>query len=120
MNQTKTSISYEASDAQVRQVLVGVAILIGGIGLTLITAAFVYRNAAKNISIQDAPALSFAHGTKDASGIGRDWHDQDKLVQEHLEDYAWVDRENGFVRIPIQRAMDLMVTETKGAEGGTP
>ena len=120
MSQTQKSISYEASDARVPRVLVGVAILVGGIGLSLMTAAFVYRSASKKLSIQDAPEMSFAHGTEDASGIVRDWREQDNLVREHLEGYAWVDREKGLVRIPIQRAMDLMVVETKGADGGKP
>jgi hypothetical protein len=120
MSQTKKSISYEASDAQVPRVLVGVAILVGGIGLSLVTAAFVYRSASKKLSIQDAPGMSFAHGTEDASGIVRDWREQDKLVREHLESYAWVDQEKRLVRIPIERAMDLMIVETKGTDGGKP
>jgi len=39
-----------------------------------------------------------------------------------LENYGWVDREKGVVRIPIDRAMDLLVQRglptLKGAEGG--
>ncbi len=31
--------------------------------------------------------------------------------------YAWLDRKNGIVRIPIERAMMLVVDETRG--GGT-
>lgn len=120
MSQTPKSASYEVSDAQVPRVLVGVAVLAAGIGLSLVMAAFVYRGASKKISIQAAPEMSFAHGKKDASGIVRDWREQDKLVREHLEGYAWVDREKGLVRIPIQRAMDLFVVETKGTDGGKP
>lgn len=36
--------------------------------------------------------------------------------QSDLNDYAWVDRNKGIVRIPIDRAMELTVRELSGQE----
>jgi hypothetical protein len=39
--------------------------------------------------------------------------------RELVSTYGWVDRENGIVRIPVDRAMDLVVTEhNAGADYG--
>ena len=37
-----------------------------------------------------------------------------------LTTYAWVDSSKGIVRIPIQRAMDLMVNEAYAKQKGQP
>jgi hypothetical protein len=34
--------------------------------------------------------------------------------REMLEGYRWVDRENGVVALPIERAMELIVEESQG------
>jgi hypothetical protein len=36
--------------------------------------------------------------------------------QEQLESYGWIDREGGVVRIPIERAMDLVLERGLAAE----
>lgn len=44
-----------------------------------------------------------------------------KLVRaqqlELLNSYGWVDREQGVVRIPIDRAMELLIAEPRGGAG---
>jgi hypothetical protein len=35
-------------------------------------------------------------------------------AQEALRDYHWIDRENGVVGIPIERATELMIEEHRG------
>ena len=44
----------------------------------------------------------------------RDWHQLHASENEILDSYTWVDRQAGIVRIPINRAMDLL------AERGLP
>ncbi len=39
----------------------------------------------------------------------RDWQIYRAQQQETLDSYAWVDQKNGVVRIPIDRAMDLLL-----------
>jgi hypothetical protein len=36
--------------------------------------------------------------------------------REQLESYGWVDKEGGVVRIPIERAMDLVIERGLAAE----
>jgi hypothetical protein len=57
--------------------------------------------------------MSFKHGPQDKSAIVGDWSKQDKMVREHLEGYAWVDRKKGLVSIPIERAMELMARDVE-------
>ncbi|HEY4248648.1 MAG TPA: hypothetical protein VGM64_17640 [Lacunisphaera sp.] len=104
--------AYETSEARVPQVLAGVGVLVGGIVFSLAVAAFVYRSGSIRPP-QEPAQMSFTHGPEDKSTIVGDWSEQDELVHEHLEGYAWVDRKNGLVRIPIERAMELMA---RGAE----
>ena len=37
--------------------------------------------------------------------------------RELVSSYGWVDRDNGIVRIPVDRAMDLVVTELNAGAG---
>jgi hypothetical protein len=50
---------------------------------------------------------------------------QRRLEEERLHQYGWVDRARGVAHIPIDEAMDLVVTENRGddarsATGGSP
>jgi hypothetical protein len=38
--------------------------------------------------------------------------------QEQMNSYGWVDEKAGVVRVPIDRAMDLVVEESAGRESG--
>jgi hypothetical protein len=47
-----------------------------------------------------------------------DWHDYQKSQMEMVNSYGWVDQKAGIVRIPIDRAMDLVLQRglpTRGA-----
>jgi mono/diheme cytochrome c family protein len=48
-------------------------------------------------------------------GIEQMWPEQDRLVQTHLAGYGWVNRAKGIVHIPIEQAMNLIVTERKSS-----
>lgn len=44
-----------------------------------------------------------------------------RATQEKLLcSYGWVDREKGIVRIPVERAMDLVIQENSQSKGKTP
>lgn len=102
--------SYEPSDANVRFVLVNVGAVALGIALSLAIAAWLYRGVDP-AARPSGPERSFRHGAVDESGIARDWRAQDAAVRGHLENYAWADRGAGIVRIPLERAMDLMARD---------
>ena len=49
--------------------------------------------------------------------VGR-YHDRE--FQQHLGTYAWLDRDSGIVRIPIDRAMQRLVEESRAPQDPTP
>ncbi len=61
-------------------------------------------------SIQSGPRLQ-VHGPEDL----RDLRAREDAI---LHDYGWIDREKGIVRIPIERAMELLVQ--KGVSHSKP
>jgi hypothetical protein len=100
---------YERTDGSPRGILFTGAGLAAGIGAVLLVSALMYR-AAPPPRFAAADTL-FQHGVRARTTIARDWAEQDRLVHEHLETYGWIDRSAGIVRIPIERAMDVLVTE---------
>lgn len=119
MNDAQQNPAYEASDARVPPVLAGIAVFFGGIVFSLVVAALVYRSGPVR-PIRDVEKMSFKHGPENESTVVRDWREQDKLVREHLESYAWADREKGLVRIPIERAMELMARDAEAPASKKP
>jgi hypothetical protein len=94
--------------------------LVAMIGLGLGVAGLVYRHHDRSEAVESTLAANgrFQNGADERTGIALAWQEQDRLVHEHLDGYGWVDRSAGVVRIPIDRAMDLMLAETKPA--GSP
>jgi hypothetical protein len=41
----------------------------------------------------------------------QDWQQQEEEARDLLNSYEWVDREQGTVRIPVERAIDLLAEE---------
>jgi len=72
----------------------------------LVNAGLVaHRALPQAISSADAPArISRVYQTAIPSPTTADALE---LARRHLAGYAWVDRANGVVRIPIERAMEL-------------
>jgi hypothetical protein len=63
-------------------------------------------------SEREGREFSFRHGPDAETDIERDWRAQTAAVKDHLENYGWVDRAGGWVRIPIERAMELSAQES--------
>lgn len=102
--------SYEQRDARMPGTLVGIALFFAGIVACLLVAAGLYGRWEGRAG-RSTPESSFRHGPEVESDIERDWRAQTAEVKDHLENYAWVDRSGGWVRIPIERAMELSVLE---------
>lgn len=101
---------YEERDVQISATLVGIAVFFAGIAVCLLVSAGLYGGWEGRRRMA-GPESSFHHGPDEVSDIERDWRAQAAAVQEHLENYGWVDRPGGWVRIPIERAMELSVRE---------
>jgi hypothetical protein len=134
--------AYEPRDVQPSGTLMGIAVFFAGIAVCLLVSAQVYRMWEKRLEEGrdgrpvrpftvmepraepgragrpslphegEAPDSSFRSGPWVETDIERDWRVQTAAVQDHLENYAWVDRPGGWVRIPIERAMELSVSES--------
>ncbi len=92
-------------------VVLSAAALVAGIAIVLATAAWVSRPT----TFEAGAEFSFTHGPRERTSIARDWIAQDAAVHEHLETYGWNDRAAGVVRIPIERAMDLVSRDAADA-----
>jgi hypothetical protein len=91
----------------------GRAIVLAGIGFTVVVAVmliwlydwfFVVRN-----DVIQTRVLSVPDPRRGELG---------ERETEELSTYGWVDEERGIVRIPIERAMDLVVEESAPGRGG--
>jgi hypothetical protein len=110
----KSGPGYETSDANPRSlVLFGLAMFVT-IGLVLLITAGVFKYFSASQSL-GAPASPFANASQIPPAPRL--QTEPKLDLEHLrarEDhllhtYEWVDSNAGIVRIPIERAMDLVL-----------
>jgi hypothetical protein len=104
---------YEPQDASPRAVLFTAGIVAGSVIVCLLACVWFYLARydplppPKPIGRQTA----FQDGSHLQTSIARDWSEQDRDVRAHLDAYGWVDRNAGVVRIPIERAIDLIATE---------
>jgi hypothetical protein len=105
---------YEKRDANVRAVFMFLMIL----SLVLVFTALLCWGMFHYFSASQAsrvPASPFAGARQLPSGPRLQVNPRDDLLrfraeQEHsLESYSWENRDNGTVRVPIERAMELLL-----------
>jgi hypothetical protein len=53
----------------------------------------------------------FQDGPQARTGVAQAWADCERDTRLHLAGYGWIDRSAGVVRIPIDRAIDLICAE---------
>jgi hypothetical protein len=103
---------YEAVDAQPRVVVATGAALACIAAVCLVTGAWVFQRGAPTRQLQSPiPAGDFRDGAYARTSIEQSWADLDRQSRSHAAGYAWVDRGAGIVRIPIERAIDLVCSE---------
>ena len=106
---------YEPTDGLPRAIAFtgcGVAL---GVALVLLTSGWIYHShyGASQSTRGRGAEFAFENGPHVTTGVARDWMIQDKAVSDHLKLYAWIDRPTGIVRIPIERAMELIAVEIR-------
>ncbi len=108
------SPDYEPEDARPSIVLITAATLAGILALGVGVAALLHsRELHRSTGRPPAADTLFQHGPDDRNSIEETWDEVDRAVSDHLAGYAWIDRRAGIARIPIERAMDLIVREQK-------
>ena len=114
---------YETRDANTSGVLLFIALLATTVVLVLLLAWGLFRHYS--VSINNSPPDSPFTGVREVPSAPRlqvtPREDLQRILadqQSKLETYGWEDRQAGTVRIPIERAMDLLVQ--KGLPVATP
>ena len=113
-------VGHETSDVKIRGVLwlgaaVAAMIIVAQVGLWLLLGS--YRNEAQQRDPLLSPLAAQrqpASGPKLQSSPNTDYAEWRRTQQESLESYGWIDKQQGVVRIPVARAMELL------AERGLP
>jgi hypothetical protein len=117
----QSATDFEKTDASPRVVAATAGALALIVGLCLGLAAWVYHHPEWDEGAVStlAPDGRFQNGAGELTGIEQAWREQDRVVQEHLDTYGWVDRAAVVVHIPVNRAIDLMLAEGEAARAGT-
>jgi hypothetical protein len=104
---TESRPGHEDSDASPR--VVG---LIAGALAALVAAGLLvgwgYVEAGKGAASQPRVSSPFQDGPQARTDVDRAWAECERDTRSHLSGYGWVDRRAGIVRIPIDRAIDLV------------
>lgn len=96
-------------------VITGIGLAVG-LALCLLAASWIYVACYNLPSARAAgPESSFQHAPHARTSIEHDWQAQDAAVRAHLDTYDWVDRDAGIVRIPINRAIDVLATDASAS-----
>jgi hypothetical protein len=111
---------YEKSDAHLKSVAMLVALTVGLTLVGVVSMFFLFGYIVERDASRDTPPSPLAGTRAPYTGPRlqvappQDMKEMEAAEQEVLESYSWVDPESGIVRIPIERAIDLL------AERGLP
>jgi hypothetical protein len=109
-----TTPAYETQDADVRGVFRFLVVMGLALAFTLVLCWGLFRYLSATAA-EPNPASPFAGTRQLPSGPQlqvnprEDWLKFHAAQQQALESYAWEDREAGTVRVPIERAMELLL-----------
>lgn len=104
-------MSYEPKEASLRVIGISAGLLVFWIAGSIGVAAWLYRG---HYVTPGPPGTwlrqtSFTGGPTERTGISETWTALERDVTPHLHEYGWVDQRRRIARIPIDRAMDLIV-----------
>jgi hypothetical protein len=109
---------HERTDVRVRIVLIFAGSLVVAALLTHLTIAWLFRYLEREHTAEIGPPVSIISPPRELPPPPRlqvqpqmDLQQLRAQEDSRLNDYGWVDRQNGIVRIPIERAMDLIAQQ---------
>lgn len=116
---TSTEAGYEVSDARVKPLVIFVVVLfLITVGVMGTSGWILERLAAGRAPEPELHPLAEPRQVPPAPRLqdvpARDIAEHRAIQDRLLGEYEWIDREQGIVRIPIERAMELVV-ERKGS-----
>lgn len=110
-------MNYETKEASLQVIGISAGVLAFLVLGSIATVTWVYTAQYHGASAvaTSGRATSFRHGSDEKIGVLQDYAQVNRESDAHLHAYAWVDRQPGVVRIPIERAMELLVAGAKPA-----
>jgi hypothetical protein len=105
-------MSYEPRDVSSRVLWLAAGSMIALVAFALALVIVVYRPTTRGSA--EHAAGSFTHGPHSRPDVA-DYTQAERESEEHLHGYGWVDRKAGVAQIPIERAMELVVSGVKPA-----
>jgi hypothetical protein len=114
---------YEKGDVHFRGVLIFAVALVVGVVLTLVLVGGMIAVLAQQSpsSIRASPAGTPSVAPPPPVLQAQPWEDLRRYREEQsrlLLSYAWIDRKAGVVRIPIERAMELVIERGPAPSAG--
>ncbi len=111
---------HEVSDASAKTVGFFVLGLFAVIFTAMTALGFMYKRMYTDTDAIPVPSVqeSFKNAPQDKTSIARDWETIDRLAHQRLDGYGWTDQAQGVARVPIARAMALIVQEGLPARAG--
>ena len=112
--------AHEPYDQNARDVILWATVLVVLVALVLGFVIVQYWWLASRETERDTDRSPFVGqhepppGPRLQTNPARDLKEFRAREEEILDTYEWVDRENGIVRIPIERAMELTVESSPG------
>lgn len=109
-------MSYERHDASLHVIGASFVLLAAALVSAIFISAgfFLLRYQRAGARPTSGRQTSFTGGPWQQPGILRSYHQMETSASAHLDGYGWVDRQAGIARIPIDRAMALLLS------GATP
>jgi hypothetical protein len=108
--ETPSNPGHESSDASLRLIGILAASLALGIGTVFLVSYGIFASGrgARALAPGLGRSAAFQDGPDERTSTEQAWRELDAETQRNLDTYGWVDRPAGVVRIPIDRAMDLL------------
>jgi hypothetical protein len=101
---------HEDSDAHPRFVGLVAGALVALVACGLLVG-WGFAAAGKGAASKSPVSTPFQDSPQARTDVDRAWSDYERDTRAHLSGYGWVDRPAGVVRIPIDRAIDLVCAE---------
>ena len=110
---------YEPDQPHLRGIAIGAGAIVLAVIIAVTVGFFIERSLATDATAEmDRTPPAILAGPRLQPTPERDFPPFHEEKERLLHEYAWVDRSHGVVRIPIERAMALLVQQ-QAAKGGT-
>jgi hypothetical protein len=105
----------------IKQILTVGGVSLATFAISALIAYFIQRADIKQVEARGLPPVPSEIGKNEIGIVDQVEFSQDSRLEEwreakrkRLEGYGWVDREKGLVHIPIEKAMDQVVSQAAG------